>query len=95
MRSDQAEKDLIKAVVSLGYPAEFGIVICEQLKTEKMISRMTGYLRNAKPQRQEDIVDEMLAILEERDQWIRKKTAEYNNQKYNEILLHGLDNDEQ
>ena len=95
MKTDEARQRLISAVVNLGYPEEFGIVIADQLRTEKMMDRMSGYLQNAKPQRQEDIVDEMLAIMEERDQWIRKKTAEYNNQKYNEILLYGLDDEEE
>ena len=95
MKTDEARQRLIAAVISLGYPEEFGIVIADQLRTEKMMDRMSGYLRNAKPQRQEDIADEMLAIMEERDQWIRKKTAEYNNQKYNEILLYGLDDEEE
>ena len=39
-------------------------------------------------------MDEMLAIMSDRDSWVRKKKAEYYNSKYNELLLHGLEDDE-
>ena len=41
---------------------------------------------SAQPRTEEDIVDEMLAIMSDRDTWIRKKEAEFYNQKYNEYL---------
>ena len=34
----------------------------------------------------EEIVDEALAISEERDRWAQKKAAEYYNSKYTELL---------
>ena len=54
------------------------------------MSRMIGYLRNAKPQSAEEIADEMLAIMEDRERWTKKKEAEYYNAKYNEMLYFGL-----
>ena len=39
----------------------------------------------------EMIADEMLAIMEDRERWIRKKTAEYYNGKYNELLWYGFE----
>ena len=50
------------------------------------MNRMTSYLLKAKPDRPEDIVDEMLAIKSDTEQWIRKKKAEYTNRKINEYL---------
>ena len=85
---------LIYILKVMGYPEDFGKAIASQLRTEKAMRRMIGYLRQAKPKHPEEIVDEMLAIMEEREAWIRKKSAEYYNQKYNETLLRGFDEEE-
>lgn len=94
---DEREKigrELVETVVRMGYPKEFGIAIANNLRTEKTMSRMIGYLRNAKPRSAEEIADEMLAIMEDRNRWVQKKEAEYYNSKYNELLYFGLDTDE-
>ncbi len=78
----------------MGYPEDFGKAVASQLRTEKAMRRMIGYLRQAKPKHPEEIADEMLAIMEEREAWIRKKSAEYYNQKYNETLLRGFDDED-
>ena len=85
---------LIKIFKVMGYPEDFGKAIASQLRTEKAMRRMIGYLRQAKPKHPEEIADEMLAIMEEREAWIRKKSAEYYNQKYNETLLREFDEEE-
>lgn len=90
----EAVQELVQTLAAMTYPEEFGYVIAENLKTEKMIRRMTSYLRQARPASAEEIADEMLAIMEQRDQWVRKKKAEYWNQKYNELLWYGLDDEE-
>lgn len=90
----EAVQELVQTLSAMSYPEEFGYVIAENLKTEKMIRRMTSYLHQAKPAGAEEIADEMLAIMEQRDQWVRKKKAEYWNQKYNELLWYGLDEEE-
>jgi len=92
-RKELKEK-LVQAVVSLGFPAEFGVLIGEELGTEKTLRRMLGYLRQAKPARMEDVADEMIAILEERQRWIDKKIYEHNNIKMNELMLKGIDEEE-
>lgn len=61
---------------------------------EKTMGRMINYLNQVKPKSPEEIVDEMLAIMEDRDRWVRKKSAEYYNRKYNELLYYGLGTDE-
>ena len=59
------------------------------------MSRMIGYLHHAKPRTAEEIADEMLAILDDRRRWVNKKSAEYYNSKYNELLYYGLGDDEE
>lgn len=88
---ERITEELIKQLVKMGYPAEFGTAIANNLRTEKTMSRMIRYLRNANPRSAEEIADEMLAIMEDRNRWIQKKEAEYYNAKYNEMLFNGLD----
>lgn len=83
-------RELLQTIVRMGYPQEFGEVIAQNLRTEKTMSRMIGYLRHAKPKSAEEIADEMLAIMKDRERWVQKKTSEYYNTKYNELLWYGL-----
>ena len=83
-------RELVRAIVRMGYPEEFGIAIADNLRTEKTMSRMIGYLNQAKPKSADEIADEMLAIMEDRERWIQKKTAEYYSSKYNELLYYGI-----
>ncbi len=85
---------LVRLIAQMGYPEAFGIAVADNLRTEKMMSRMIRYLRNAKPRSAEEIADEMLAIMEDRERWVQKKTVEYYNSKYNELLYYGLDGDD-
>ncbi len=92
---EQLYQELVQAIVRLGHPQAFGVLVAENLRTEKTMTRMLGYLRNARPQKAEEIADEMLAIMDERDRWVRKKTAEFYNSKYNELLNRGLEDEEE
>ncbi len=87
----EAYRALVEAVVGMGYPEPFGRAIADSLGTEKMMVRMTAYLRQARPGSAEEIADEMLAILSDRDRWVRKKQAEYYNSRYNRLLWEGLE----
>ena len=82
--------ELIDTIARMGYPEEFGIAIAKNLGSEKTMSRMIGYLKKAKPGSAEEIADEMIAIMEDRKRWIDKKSAQYYNMKYNELLWNGL-----
>lgn len=90
----QAEK-LIDILKKRGFPAEFGKTIANSLKSEKAINRMIAYILEFNPTRPEDIADEMLAIQSDIEKWKQKKTAEYYNGKYNELLNDGLEPFEQ
>lgn len=86
-----AYRDLIETIVHMGYPEELGKAIAKNLGSEKTMRRMTAYLYAAKPRSAEEIADEMLAIMSDRERWIAKKEAEKANARYNEILNEGLD----
>jgi hypothetical protein len=85
-----AYRDLIETIVRMGYPEELGKAVAKNLGSEKTMRRMTAYLHSAKPRSAEEIVDEMLAIMSDRERWIRKKEAEKANARYNELLYYGL-----
>lgn len=76
---ERAREDLILAIEELGYPAEFGVVIAQELGGAKSMRRMTTYLRGARPGSPEEIADEMLAILEQRRAWVQQKVSERAN----------------
>lgn len=86
-----AKDELVREIINLGYPEEFGIVIAKNLGSPKAIYRMCGYLRQVKSGKPEMIADEMLAIMSEIEAWKRKKQAESANAAYNDLLLRGLE----
>ena len=90
-KCEKQKEGLTKIIEQMGYPKELGVLIGKQLGTEKTIQRMIRYLHSAKPRSAEEIVDEMLAITADRDNWMRKKQSEYYNQKMNELIWYGLD----
>ena len=67
-----ARKELAAAVASLGYPEEFGDLLARELGSPKAIERMTAWLYHEKPKTMELIVDEMLAIRAEIEEWRKK-----------------------
>ena len=76
---EAARQELIRATAALGYPEEFGMVMAGELRGPQSMRRMATYLRQASP---EEIVDEMLAIIQLRESWAKKKQAEEANAKY-------------
>lgn len=71
-------------MVAKGYPEEFAKLIARELSTEFTADRMMRYLSRG-PQTLEDIADEMLAILSDRDRIMEKHRLEYNQSKINEL----------
>lgn len=78
--------EFLGVAAEIGLPEEVGKLIASNLRSERAIRRMTAYLRHVRPVSMEMIADEMLAIMEDRDNWIRKKQAEESSQRYNEWL---------
>ena len=85
-RVEQLKNALIRLTVEKGYPAELGVLMAAQLGTEHTLERMVSYLSHTTPGSAEEMVDEMLAISDDRDFWVQKKKAEYSQQKYNQYL---------
>ncbi|MCI6699668.1 MAG: hypothetical protein MR488_11000 [Lachnospiraceae bacterium] len=83
-------RELVGPVAARGYPEQFGRDIARNLGLEKAMRRMTTYLVNAHPRSAEEIADEMLAIMDDRDRWRQKKEVGYYNSRYNDLLNRGL-----
>ena len=81
-----AKKEMIDSLMALGYPRELGDEIAKNLGSPKAMWRMTSYLDKVKPERVEEVVDEMLAIRTEIESWRSKKESREANAKYNEML---------
>ena len=91
MPSDRS-KELYKALEEKGYPADLCREIAyKYLTTDYTATRMLGYLyRMTASPRVEDLVDEMLAILSDRDAIMRKKESEHAQAALNQIYEKGL-----
>ncbi|HIR00370.1 MAG TPA: hypothetical protein IAB23_11945 [Candidatus Scybalocola faecavium] len=84
-------EELYKVLVSKGY--EEGLcreIAYKYMNTDYTATRMLGYLYRMTQPRVEDLVDEMLAILSDRDQIIQKKEMEQAQAVINEIYRKGL-----
>lgn len=90
MASERTE-ELYRLLLSRGYPKEFCSEIAyKHMNTDYTATRMIGYLYRMSEPRIEDLVDEMLAILSDRDEIIRKKEAEHAQSVINDIYQNGL-----
>ena len=93
MASKQTE-ELYRVLLDRGYPKEFCAEIAyKYMNTEYTATRMLGYLYRVSDPRLEDLVDEMLAILSDRDAIIRKKEMEHAQAVINDIYRNGLKTD--
>ena len=90
MASERTD-ELYKVLLDRGYPKEFCAEIAyKNMNTDYTATRMLGYLYRISDPRIEDLVDEMLAILSDRDAIIQKKEMEHAQAVINEIYRNGL-----
>ena len=82
--------ELYEYMLDRGYSEEFSDIITKNLNTDFTAGRMLGYLSHYSSLPEEEIVDEMLDILSDRNAIMQKKTLEANNAAWNEILWNGL-----
>ena len=82
----QKSMELYNILLNRGYPQEFCEQISLNLNTDWTARRMIGYLSHYKKLPMEEIVDEMLAILSDRNRIMQKKEMEATNAKWNEIM---------
>ena len=84
-------EELYKVLLSRGYPKEFCAEIAyKHMNTDYTATRMLGYLYRMSNPRIEDLVDEMLAILSDREAIIKKKELEYAQAVINDMYERGL-----
>lgn len=83
--------ELYKVLLTKGYPKELCAEIAyKNLNTDYTATRMLGYLYRYTERRLEDVIDEMIAILSDREEIIKKKEMEQSQAVINEIYRNGL-----
>lgn len=83
--------ELYKVLLTKGYPKELCSEIAyKNLNTDYTATRMLGYLYRYTEPRLEDVIDEMIAILSDREEIIKKKEMEQAQAVINEIYRNGL-----
>lgn len=90
MASERTD-ELYKVLLDRGYPKEFcAEIVYKNMNTDYTATRMLGYLYRVSNPRIEDLVDEMVVILSDRDELIQKKEMEHAQAVINEIYRNGL-----
>lgn len=82
---------LYNMLLKRGYPATLCELVSRNLNTDFTAARMIGYLSHYSDLPELEIVDEMLAILSDRNAIIQKKEAEQSQAKLNELYRFGLE----
>ncbi len=90
MASERTD-ELYKVLLSKGYPKELCTEIAyKNMNTDYTATRMLGYLYRYSNPKIEDLINEMLAILSDRNEIIQKKEMEHAQAVINEIYRNGL-----
>lgn len=87
--------ELLELMKKKGYPPEFCDAITYELNTDFTAKRMLGYLKHYQKLPMEEVVDEMIAILSDRESYIQKKQMIDTQIKWNDYLINGFENDEE
>ena len=90
MASERTD-ELYKILLSKGYPKELCAEIAyKNMNTDYTATRMLGYLYRISNPRIEDLIDEMLAILSDRNAIIQKQEEEQAQSVINDVYQNGL-----
>ena len=90
MKTERTD-ELYKVLLTKGYPKELCAEIAyKNLNTDYTATRMLGYLYRYTEPRMEDVIDEMIAILSDREEFRKKKEMERTQAAINEIYRNGL-----
>ena len=82
---------LYNLMMERGYPENLWDLVTRNLNTDYTATRMIGYLSHYSDLPDVEVVDEMLAILSDRNEIIKKKESEQAQVKISEIYRFGLD----
>ena len=89
--ADTRTDELYRALQDKGYPDELCREIAyKHMNTDYTATRMLGYLYRVTSPRVEDVIDEMLAILSDREAIVRKKELEHAQATINSVYREGL-----
>ena len=89
----EVSMQLYKLMLERGYPEEFCDIITKNLNTDFTAQRMIGYLYHYDHPPVEEIADEMISILSDRNQIMDKKELEEVNARWNDFLMNGFNED--
>lgn len=89
----QVSMQLYKLMLDRGYDEEFCDIITKNLNTDFTAQRMIGYLYHYEHPPVEEIADEMISILSDRNRIMQKKELEEVNRKWNDFLMNGFTDD--
>lgn len=78
-------KQLYDLMIKKGYPEDFSWVVSSEMGTEFVGRRMIGYIAANPLLPLEEVADEMMAILSDRERIVSKHIAEHAQQKVNEF----------
>lgn len=82
---------LYNLLLSRGYPRELCAEIAyKNLNTDYTATRMLGYLYRTSDVKVENLIDEMIAILSDREAIMRKKELEHAQAVINDVYRNGL-----
>ena len=81
---------LYEMLLERGYPQNLCDLITRNLNTDYTATRMIGYLSHYSYLPEVEVVDEMLAILSDRNAIMKKKELEATQARINELYNFGL-----
>ena len=82
---------LYNLMMERGHPENLCDLVTRNLNTDYTATRMIGYLSHYSDLPDVEVVDEMLAILSDRNELIKKKESEQAQTRISEIYRFGLD----
>lgn len=85
--------ELYRLMLDRGYPEPFCEEVTRNLNTDWTAQRMIGYLSHYEKLRLEDIADEVLSILSDRNRIMAKKETEAANARWNQLQWEGFGED--
>ena len=87
----EVSMQLYQMMLDRGYPEQLCDLVTRNLNTDYTATRMIGYLSHYSELLDVEIVDEMLAILSDRNAIMQKKEMEHAHARINELYEFGLD----
>lgn len=85
MNGSPKSNELYELMLRKGYPKDFSALIAGEMRTDFTAGRMIGYIARSERLPLEEVADEMLAILSDRDRITQKHILEHAQSKINEM----------